>query len=120
MFTVLKLVGAAYLVYLGVQAIRHRRGITVDRPRTRPLRVPPRAVRQGFVVGVSNPKAFMIFAAVLPQYIDRGAGHVQMQMLLLGLLAFGIGLGSDSVACSAASGSWCLRRRKTAEPEVTA
>ena len=57
----------------------------------------PRAVRQGFVVGVSNPKAFMIFAAVLPQFIDRGEGHVQAQMLMLGLLAFAIGLGSDSV-----------------------
>jgi threonine/homoserine/homoserine lactone efflux protein len=54
-------------------------------------------VRQGFVVGVSNPKAFMIFAAVLPQFVDRGEGHVQVQMLLLGLLAFCIGLGSDSV-----------------------
>ena len=54
-------------------------------------------MRQGFVVGVSNPKAFMIFAAVLPQFIDRGQGHVQTQMVLLGLLAFVIGLGSDSV-----------------------
>ena len=49
------------------------------------------------MVGVSNPKAFMIFAAVLPQFVDRGEGHVQEQMLLLGLLAFCIGLGSDSV-----------------------
>ena len=56
-----------------------------------------RAMRQGFVVGVSNPKAFMMFAAVLPQFVDRGAGHVQAQMLLLGLLAFVIGLLSDSV-----------------------
>jgi threonine/homoserine/homoserine lactone efflux protein len=96
-FTVLKLLGAAYLVYLGAQAIRHRRGIRVadDAPVTPLSR--PRAVRQGFVVGVSNPKAFMIFAAVLPQFIDRGEGHVQTQMLMLGLLAFAIGLGSDSV-----------------------
>jgi threonine/homoserine/homoserine lactone efflux protein len=98
-FTVLKLLGAAYLVYLGVQAIRHRRRFhlagTVDG------KVPPlsraRALRQGFVVGFSNPKAFMIFAAVLPQFVDRGQGHVQAQMLLLGTLAFGIGLVSDSV-----------------------
>ena len=96
-FTVLKLLGAAYLVFLGVQAIRHRRGIQVaDDVPMAPLSR-PRAVRQGFVVGVSNPKAFMIFAAVLPQFIDRGEGHVQTQMLLLGLLAFAIGLGSDSV-----------------------
>jgi threonine/homoserine/homoserine lactone efflux protein len=97
-FTVLKLVGAAYLVYLGVQAIRHRRsfdtavaGVPVAALSRR------RALRQGFVVGVSNPKAFMIFAAVLPQFVDRGQGHVQGQMLLLGLVAFGIGLVSDSV-----------------------
>jgi threonine/homoserine/homoserine lactone efflux protein len=97
-FTALRLAGAAYLVYLGVQAFRQRRAFTVTddaAPATSLSR--RRAVRQGFAVGVSNPKAFMIFAAVLPQFVDRGEGHVQAQMLLLGLLAFGIGLGSDSV-----------------------
>jgi threonine/homoserine/homoserine lactone efflux protein len=49
------------------------------------------------VVGVSNPKAVMIFAAVMPQFVDRGAGHVQTQMLLLGVLAFAFALLSDSV-----------------------
>ncbi len=94
-FLVLKLLGAAYLVHLGVQAIRHRRAVdlTVRRAAPLPLR---RALRQGFVVGVSNPKAFMIFAAVLPQFVDRASGHVQAQMLVLGLLAFAIGLCSDS------------------------
>ena len=97
MFTVLKLAGVAYLVHLGVQAVRHRHGFTVtESGPTAPLSR-SRAVRQGFVVGVSNPKAVMILAAVLPQFIDRGQGHVQTQMLLLGLLAFVIGLGSDSV-----------------------
>ena len=97
-FTVLKLLGAAYLVFLGVQAVRHRRGFTVpDRRTTDAVLSRSRAVRQGFVVGVSNPKAFMIFAAVLPQFVDRGAGHVQVQMLLLGVLAFCIALGSDSL-----------------------
>ena len=96
-FTVLKLAGAAYLVFLGVQAIRHRHGIHVDDESHRTPLPLPRALRQGFVVGVSNPKAFMIFAAVLPQFVDRGAGHVQVQMLLLGTMAFVIGLLSDSV-----------------------
>jgi threonine/homoserine/homoserine lactone efflux protein len=96
-FTALKLAGAAYLVLLGVQAIRHRRGIHVEAESGRAPLSLPRALRQGFVVGVSNPKAFMIFAAVLPQFVDRGAGHVQVQMLLLGTLAFTIGLLSDSV-----------------------
>src|ERR1700760_163213 len=52
-FTVLKLAGAAYLVYLGVQAIRHRKGIDVTVERDGPLPL-SRAMRQGFVVGVSN------------------------------------------------------------------
>ena len=39
----------------------------------------------------------MILAAVLPQFVDRGQGHVQLQMLLLGLLAFSIGLVSDCI-----------------------
>jgi threonine/homoserine/homoserine lactone efflux protein len=49
------------------------------------------------VVGVSNPKAFMIFAAVLPQFVDQRRGHVPVQMLVLGLIASGIALVSDSV-----------------------
>ena len=84
-FTVLKFAGAAYLVYLGVQAIRHRRAIDVTVEQSGPMPLST-ALRQGFVVGVSNPKAYMIFAAVLPQFLDRGEGHVQAQMLLLGLL----------------------------------
>jgi len=96
-FTVLKLAGAAYLLYLGVQAVRHRRRFSVTGTRTAAAPVSRiRALRQGFVVGVSNPKAFMIFAAVLPQFVDRGAAHAQAQMLLLGLVAFGIALVSDS------------------------
>ena len=97
-YTVVKLAGAAYLVYLGVQAVRHRHGFVmtdVAAPAV-PMRR-GRALRQGFVVGVSNPKAVMIFAAVMPQFVDRGAGHVQTQMLLLGVLAFVLALLSDSV-----------------------
>jgi len=97
-FTAIKLLGAAYLVYLGVQAIRHRRGFTMAETGERVAALGRvQAARQGFVVGVSNPKAFMIFAAVLPQFVDRGTGHVELQMWLLGLLAFTIGLVSDSV-----------------------
>ncbi len=96
-FTVIKLVGAAYLVWLGIQALRHRSdfaAVPVGEARSLPL---GRAVRQGFVVGVTNPKAFMIFGAVLPQFLDRGAGHLPVQMLLLGLLGFTIGLVSDGL-----------------------
>jgi threonine/homoserine/homoserine lactone efflux protein len=98
-FTVLKFVGAAYLVWLGIQAIRHRKGFIVNGDGTSGAAALTwtRVIRQGFVVGVSNPKAFMIIGAVLPQFIDRGNGHVQAQMLLLGLIAVAIGLLSDSL-----------------------
>ena len=100
-FTVVKLVGAAYLVWLGVQAVRHGRSLHVDDPddpdAVRPTLPWPVAVRQGFVVGVANPKAFMIFAAVLPQFVTPSAGRIPAQMLLLGGLAVLIGVASDMV-----------------------
>jgi threonine/homoserine/homoserine lactone efflux protein len=99
-FTVLKLSGAAYLVWLGIDGVRRRKefldsdeGESTARAQMTWLR----AIRQGYVVGASNPKGFLILAAVLPQFVDRHEGHVQLQMLLLGLLAFTIGLISDSI-----------------------
>jgi threonine/homoserine/homoserine lactone efflux protein len=107
-FTVVKIAGAAYLVWLGVQAIRHRRAIHVDDPAGSGALPVRHAARQGFVVGVSNPKGFVIFAAVLPQFLDRDAGHLSVQMLQLGAIAVVIGLLSDSVWAVTASGlrSW--------------
>ncbi len=119
-YTVLKLLGAVYLVWLGVQAIRHRHDFHADSSATEALGPPVplvRAMRQGFVVGVTNPKAFMILGAVLPQFVDRGVGHVQMQMFLLGLLAFTIGLLSDSLWALIASQLrlWFGRSRRRGE-----
>jgi threonine/homoserine/homoserine lactone efflux protein len=95
-FSVVKLAGAAYLLWLGVQALRHRRGVRVGEV---VRRTPPAglvAARQGFLVGVSNPKAFVMFAAVLPQFVDRDGGAVPLQMLVLGSIAVVIGLVCDS------------------------
>jgi len=98
-FMILKFAGAAYLVWLGIQAIRHRKAFSVKNAGADgfPVLTWPKVIRQGYIVGVSNPKAFMIIGAVLPQFIDRGNGHVQAQMLLLGLIAVVIGLLSDSL-----------------------
>lgn len=97
-FTAIKLFGAAYMLWLGIQAFRHRRGLRVDPAEMPAAALPwPRALRQGFVVGVSNPKALMMFAAVLPQFVHRGSGHVPVQMLVLGSAAFLIGLLSDGI-----------------------
>jgi len=96
LFTVLKLAGAAYLVFLGVQAIRHRRALA-DALGVQPERKTlARIMLDGFTVGVTNPKAVVFFAAILPQFVDRAAGRVPLQLILLGLILAGIALISDS------------------------
>jgi threonine/homoserine/homoserine lactone efflux protein len=102
-FTVVKLAGAAYLIWLGVQAIRHRRALATAFSTAAAPRGTARAVREGFTVGVTNPKAFILFGAVLPQFVDRAAGHVPEQMLVLSLVSIAIGLTSDSAWGMAAS-----------------
>ncbi|MFE5371219.1 LysE family translocator [Streptomyces mirabilis] len=55
-----------------------------------------RIVRKGFAVGVSNPKGFLIFAAVLPQFVNRSAGDVTLQLLLLGIVCAAVTLVPES------------------------
>jgi threonine/homoserine/homoserine lactone efflux protein len=98
-FTVLKLAGAAYIVYLGVQAIRHRRsleGVLDDAPGAS-RRTRTRELWQGFVVGVTNPKSLVFFAAVLPQFADPARGHVPLQMMTFGLVFCLIALVCDGL-----------------------
>lgn len=99
-FTILKFAGAAYLVYLGVQAIRHRR---VQAAQVQVGGAPKSATRmigEGFLVGVSNPKTIAFFVAVLPQFVAPEAGWVPGQMLLLGGIFVALALISD--------GAWAL------------
>ncbi|MEV5008729.1 LysE family translocator [Streptomyces sp. NPDC055692] len=95
-FSVLKFAGALYLIYLGIQTWRHRGELAVTDAQQRPPANLRRIVRQGFVVGVSNPKGFLIFSAVLPQFVNRSAGHVTLQLLLLGIVCATVALVSDS------------------------
>ena len=96
-FSVFKLVGACYLVYLGVQAFRKRHSLAAGLQSVHTRTSLRRVVRDGFVVGVSNPKGFAIFASILPQFVDRDLGHVPLQMLVLGLSIGGGALVSDSI-----------------------
>jgi threonine/homoserine/homoserine lactone efflux protein len=96
-FTVLKLAGAAYLVYLGVKAWRQRGSLPVAVTDRGAAQGSLHMLWEGFGVGVANPKTIVFFAAVLPQFVDPGQGHVVGQMLLLGLIFNGIALASDSV-----------------------
>jgi threonine/homoserine/homoserine lactone efflux protein len=95
-FTAVKLVGAAYVVFLGVQAIRHRRKLASVLDAATAPRGTRRILREGYV-GITNPKAAVFMAAVLPQFTDPARGHVPIQLLLLGLVFVGIALVSDSI-----------------------
>ena len=110
-FVAVKLAGAAYLVWLGIQAIRHRGSLAEAMSSTAGSPAGWRALRDGFIVGVTNPKAFILFGAILPQFVNRDAGHVPAQMLLLALVSVSIGLVSDSAWGLAASGvrAWFAR-----------
>ncbi|MCX4999827.1 LysE family translocator [Streptomyces longwoodensis] len=110
-FTGLKLAGAAYLVYLGVRAWRRRGSLRAAFAAEGAGRGRLRTLWEGFAVGVANPKTIVFFAAVLPQFVDRGQGHVVAQMLLLGLVFNAIALASDSVwgLTAATARTWFAR-----------
>jgi threonine/homoserine/homoserine lactone efflux protein len=95
-FTVIKLAGAAYLIYLGVQAVRHRRSLSQALEATVTTKGPWRLLTDGFLVGATNPKGIVFYAAVLPQFVDRGLGHMTAQMLLLGTIPIAIAVITDN------------------------
>jgi threonine/homoserine/homoserine lactone efflux protein len=72
-----------------------------------------RIVREGFVVGLTNPKAIIVFTVVLPQFADPSRGHVPLQLLILGGLFLTIGVLSDSAWAIAAgtARNWVARSR---------
>jgi threonine/homoserine/homoserine lactone efflux protein len=108
-FGIVKYLGAAYLVYLGVQKLRHEESIEVSEigPRTKLSRV----FAQGVIVNVLNPKAALFFLAFLPQFVDPARGNVAGQVLFLGILFALLGLTSDSLwAFSAGTVAHWLRR----------
>lgn len=94
---VLQLLGGGYLIWLGLGAFRHRqehaRAMTEREPQ-RPNNV--RVVRQGYVVGILNPKSLVFFAAVFPHFVDRAKGSVTTQLLLLGVVFSVLAFCSDS------------------------
>ena len=93
--------GGAYLIYLGIDAIHHRKIHAADitaKKSAHPTAM--KSMRDGFWVGILNPKTLVFYAAVLPQFIDRDRGSVTTQLLFLGALFAIMALISDS--------SWAL------------
>jgi threonine/homoserine/homoserine lactone efflux protein len=101
-FTVLKLAGACYLVFLGVQAIRHRHSLAASLSQQVERKSTARIVIDGFTVGVTNPKVIVFFSAILPQFVNRQAGNVPAQIIMLGAIFAAVALLSDSAWALAA------------------
>jgi threonine/homoserine/homoserine lactone efflux protein len=116
-FVIVKLAGALYLVWLGIHAIRHRKSLAEAMDVAAPPRAGWRAARDGAVVGITNPKAYILFGAILPQFVNRSAGHVPEQMLLLALISVAIGAVSDCSWGYAASAvrAWFARSPRRCE-----
>ena len=141
LFTVIKFAGAGYLVYLGIQAIRHRKdasatatdaaanttaGITPSEtasPKrfaklTRSLTHPTtRILSEAFLVGLTNPKTIVFFVAVLPQFVDYHAGMIPLQLAELGLLFIVLALIGDSLWAftAGAARTWFAKSPKRLE-----
>jgi threonine/homoserine/homoserine lactone efflux protein len=116
-FVIVKIAGALYLIWLGIHAIRQRKSLASAMA----VAVPPqegwRALRDGVVVGITNPKAYILFGAILPQFVNRSVGHVPEQMLLLALVSVFIGAISDCSWGFAASAvrAWFARSPRRVE-----
>jgi threonine/homoserine/homoserine lactone efflux protein len=94
---VLQLLGGLYLLWLGFDAFRHRlehAEAMIKKEAKRPDTL--QIVRQGYVVGVLNPKAMVFFVAVFPHFVDRSKGNVTLQLLFLGVLFSVMAFCSDS------------------------
>jgi threonine/homoserine/homoserine lactone efflux protein len=110
-FSVVKYLGAAYLVYLGIRQLVSRGGESANAAPAAPrLR---RAFVDGFVVNVLNPKTALFFLAFLPQFVTVSRGAVAAQILGLGLVFCALGLMTDGLyALTAGSVAHWLRARR--------
>jgi threonine/homoserine/homoserine lactone efflux protein len=93
-FSVLKYLGAAYLIWLGIRTLRTRAAPMAVEIENKPL---GRLFTQGAVVAALNPKTALFFLAFLPQFVSPSHGAVWMQILLLGTSFAALGVLTDGL-----------------------
>jgi threonine/homoserine/homoserine lactone efflux protein len=98
-FTVVKIAGAAYLVYLGVRALLSR-DADAEEGGVAATRSNRRLFGEGFVVNLLNPKTAVFFLAFVPQFVEPGAGNATAQLLVISAVYVAMGLVCD--------GAWAL------------
>ena len=108
-FSVVKYLGAAYLLWIGVRTL-----MAPDLPpeisakSTKPLH---RLFQEGFIVNLFNPKTAIFFLAFLPQFVDPARGALHWQILVLGFTFMGLGMLSDAMFALAAGAAGDFLRR---------
>lgn len=96
-FVSVQIMGGLYLIYLGISAIRHsviHAEAMVNTESGKPTAL--RAIKDGFWVGALNPKTLVFFAAIIPQFLDRGSTHLTLQIIFLSSIFALIAFLSDS------------------------
>ena len=109
LFSLIKYLGAAYLVYLGLRAILER--VDRQRPVATGHLAPKAALRQAVLVEILNPKSALFFLAFLPQFVRPENGFVSLQLIVLGVLFVLMGLLSTVVVAISAGGVGAFLRR---------
>lgn len=103
-FSAVKVVGAAYLVWLGIRRLRDRTPVFALPAETSPSRSDARAFRDGLLINALNPKIAVFFLAFLPPFVDRTGGAAWSQLLALGLVVTVVLLAGD-IAFALVTGS---------------
>jgi threonine/homoserine/homoserine lactone efflux protein len=114
-FLVVRLCGGAYLLYLGVQALLSaRRGGMLESATTGDNVTAGYAYLRGALTNLANPKSVTFVVALLPQFVDRGIGHVPLQFAILGaiFIAFEALIDGTVGATAGRLGVWLARRRR--------
>lgn len=118
LFTALKLIGAVYLVWLGlrtIQAARREAATVLDGGMPAPAVGAQRAFREGVLVEALNPKTAAFFLAFIPQFVNPDAGYVALQFVVLGFVSVTLNTLADIVVAFAAGG---IREGATARPHL--
>jgi threonine/homoserine/homoserine lactone efflux protein len=118
LFTTLKVIGSAYLIWIGFRTFQSARrdAVTVlDGGAAAPPAGPQRAFREGVLVEALNPKTAAFFLAFVPQFVDPSQGRVALQFLVLGFVSVALNTLADVVVAFAAGN---IREGAAARPAL--
>ncbi|MGJ4855834.1 LysE family translocator [Labrys sp. KB_33_2] len=108
-FSVVKYLGAAYLIWIGIRTLMAPDlPLEISAKSTKPLH---RLFQEGFIVNLFNPKTAIFFLAFLPQFVDPARGGLHWQVLVLGFTFMGLGMLSDAMFALAAGAAGDFLRR---------